>query len=140
MTPDVVQEVLDTYEIERVSESVFRVRHPKVAEPYTVDLTKGTCTCKAGQAGKACRHLLAMRKLVSDERSAARKQEAERREEAMDLLRRLLEAPEEKLYKTLTPEWSLKILRTLCERLLTLEEQMAKVRSEVDKGILEKAL
>lgn len=128
-----IREVIETYEVKKVADGVYSVRHPKVAEAYTVDLRKGSCTCKAGQAGKVCRHILACRRLFDEELAQQRKQEEAKREEVIDLLQRFAEAEETKLWETLTPGWTLKVLKAMSERILTLEKETRKLRGELSE-------
>lgn len=141
MTPEErIQDVLQNYEIKKLDGGRWSVRHPKVEEAYIVDPKKGTCTCKAGVNGKVCRHLSAIRVKVEEERSQARKAEEEKREAEGDFLKRFLATEEEKLWKVLTPELGVKLLRVLASRVLEVESTVRKIRGEEAEKALESLL
>ncbi|NSW76060.1 MAG: hypothetical protein HPY68_04665 [Candidatus Atribacteria bacterium] len=135
-----VQEVLSSYEIKRLDGGRWSVRHPKMEEAYIVDPEKGTCTCKAGVNGQVCRHLSAIRVKVEEERSKVKRVEEEKKEGEADLLKRFLNAEEEKLLRTLTPEWIIKLLKAVSSRVLEVESTVKKIRGEEAEKSLERLL
>lgn len=110
-----VQEVLSSYEVQRIVDGVYSMRHPEKQEVYTVDVTKGTCTCPAGQKGKPCKHLAAAKKL---EEEKERKDE-EAYAKAIEILYWVAEAGEEKLLD-LSDRRKARVMKALATVLLEL--------------------
>lgn len=124
-----VQEVLSSYEVQRVAEGVYSMRHPEKQEAYTVDAVKGTCTCPAGQKGKACKHLAAAKRLEEEKERKV----LEAYQEAVKVLRWVAEADEEKLLD-LSDRRKARVMKALANMLLYLDGLWGKyARKELEK-------
>jgi hypothetical protein len=102
-----VQEVLSTYEIKEASLGLYTVKSPK-GDTYTVDPNGGTCNCPAGQKGKLCKHLQAVRVLLSKKEE---RHEMEPRE-AMRILDWVVKQSPERLLE-LSPKQEAKVYKAL---------------------------
>lgn len=130
------QEVLATYEIHKLADGVYSVKAPNSASAYTTDIKNNRCTCPAGENGRSCKHVLACRMLAEQEALAQKEKE----EQVLDLLERFASADEERLLRTLTEEWRVKVLKELARRLIALEQALRKAKAEEAEKALERLL
>jgi len=106
------REVLEHYEIKEASLGLYSVKSPK-GDVYTVDPRNGSCTCPAGQKGKLCKHLHAVRMLLAQKEE---KHEMELKE-AMRILEWVTKQDPERLLD-LTGKQEAKMIKALSTILL----------------------